>query len=85
MKNILCLFGRLSAPGAVRKTVYIPSGIPVPEMLQPLWIYRSLFDARSSTLVLRSRHRLLHYRMLPSMSRPANRYDNATRESFLRT
>jgi putative transposase len=29
--------------------------------------------------------RLRHYRMLPSMSRPANPYDNATCESFLRT
>jgi putative transposase len=29
--------------------------------------------------------KLRHYRMLPSMSRPANPYDNATCESFLRT
>jgi transposase InsO family protein len=29
--------------------------------------------------------RLRHYRMLPSMSRPANPYDNATCESFLKT
>jgi putative transposase len=29
--------------------------------------------------------KLRHFRMLPSMSRPANPYDNATCESFLKT